>query len=114
MKEVSRLNGADLRKQPVINGWTMGGPLILAGIRPYVDGRGDMYGDELVLDYSRIANGDPERFAEAVRRWDIRWTILPHESEKLIALLDSSPNWRRLHQTDAGIVHVRTEPRPTP
>src|SRR5439155_6832644 len=35
----------ELRSQPVLNGYSMGGPLILSGIRPYVDGRGDMYGD---------------------------------------------------------------------
>lgn len=97
----------ELRRQPVLNGWTMGGPLILAGIRPYVDGRGDMYGDELVLDYKKITDGDAERFAAAVRRWDIGWTILPHDKAELIALLDASPEWRRLHQTEAGVVHVR-------
>ncbi|QNP44812.1 hypothetical protein H9L14_08540 [Sphingomonas sediminicola] len=30
----------DLRSQPVLNGYVMGGPLILSGIRTYVDGRG--------------------------------------------------------------------------
>ena len=48
----------ELRSQPVLNGYAMGGPLILSGIRPYVDGRGDMYGDELVVDYKRITDGD--------------------------------------------------------
>ena len=42
-----------LRSQPVLNGYSMGGPLILSGIRPYIDGRGDMYGDELVVGYAR-------------------------------------------------------------
>ena len=51
----------ELRSQPVLNGYSMGGPLILSGIRPYIDGRGDMYGDELVLGYSRIAQGDARR-----------------------------------------------------
>ena len=48
----------------MLNGYSMGGPLILSGIRPYIDGRGDMYGDELVVGYSRIAHGD----AAGVRR----------------------------------------------
>ena len=43
-----------LRSQPVLNGYSMGGPLILSGIRPYIDGRGDMYGDDLVLGFARI------------------------------------------------------------
>ncbi|HJP67346.1 MAG TPA: hypothetical protein VJ846_00465, partial [Sphingomicrobium sp.] len=62
-----------LRGQPVLNGYSMGGPLILSGIRPYVDGRGDMYGDDLVIGYSKIIHGDARAFATAVQRWKIRW-----------------------------------------
>ena len=98
----------ELRDKPVLNGWSMGGPLILAGIRPYVDGRGDMYGDALVLDYKRITEGDAKRFEAAVRRWDLKWTILPHNKDKLIALLDDSPGWRRLYSNEAGVIHVRS------
>ncbi|MEO8455080.1 MAG: hypothetical protein ABI454_07960 [Sphingomicrobium sp.] len=95
-----------LRSQPVLNGYSMGGPLILSGIRPYVDGRGDMYGDELVLGYARIARGDPQAFAEAVDRWDIRWAIIPNRSTELIALLDRS-GWRRIARDRVGVIYVR-------
>ena len=33
------------------------GPLNLSAFQPYVDGRGDMHGDVLVLGYSRIERG---------------------------------------------------------
>src|SRR5258707_7117231 len=69
-----------LRSQPVLNGYSMGGPLILSGIRPYVDGRGHMYGDDLVVGYARIAHGDAGLFADAVRRWNIRCAMLPNDS----------------------------------
>jgi hypothetical protein len=98
---------AELRSQPVLNSYTMGGPLILAGIRPYIDGRGDMYGDRMVIDYKRISDGDAAAFARAVRRWDIRWTILSYRSKRLIRLLDASPQWRRLYADDVGVIHVR-------
>lgn len=98
-----------LRSEPVLNGYSMGGPLILSGIRPYIDGRGDMYGDALVIDYARIAEGDPRAFRVAVRRWNIRWAILPKES-KLIPLLDSSPDWRLLRRDNVGAIYVRTGP----
>jgi hypothetical protein len=97
---------SELRSQPVLNGYSMGGPLILAGIRPYVDGRGDMYGDELVIGFSRIAHGDSKAFDEAVKRWDLRWAILPNESTPLIALLDRS-GWRRIAHDKVGVVYVR-------
>lgn len=98
----------ELRAQPVLNGYSMGGPLILSGIRPYVDGRGDMYGDELVVDYKRITDGDAAALDAAVRRWNIRWAILPRRYDKLVALLDRSPQWRRVHEGEAGVIYVRT------
>jgi len=98
----------ELRSQPVLNGYAMGGPLILSGIRPYVDGRGDMYGDELVVGYKRITEGDAGAFSDAVRRWDIRWAILPRRYQKLIAVLDRTPGWRRVKEDTAGVIYVRS------
>lgn len=97
----------ELRSQPVLNGYVMGGPLILSGIRTYVDGRGDMYGDDLVIGYKSITDGDAAKFEEAVRKWGIRWAILPHRYKKLVALIDRSPGWRRIHQDEVGVIYVR-------
>jgi hypothetical protein len=97
----------ELRSQPVLNGYSMGGPLILSGIRPYVDGRGDMYGDELVVGYSRIVHGDSQALGEAVQQWKIRWAILPNNAGKLIALLDRTPGWRPLRRDQVGVIYVR-------
>jgi len=96
-----------LRSEPVLNGYAMGGPLILSGIRPYVDGRGDMYGDELVVGYKRITDGDAAALAQAVQRWNIRWAILPHRYVKLVALLDRSAGWRKLHEDKVGVIYAR-------
>jgi hypothetical protein len=98
----------ELRSQPVLNGYGMGGPLILSGIRPYVDGRGDMYGDELVINYHRIVGGDAAALEEAVRRWDVRWAILPRSYSKLLALLDRSPEWRPIYRDQVGAIYVRS------
>ena len=96
-----------LRSQPVFNGYSMGGPLILSGIRPYIDGRGDMYGDELVLGYYRIVRGDAGAFERTVQRWGIRWAILPN-GNGLIPILDKSPGWRRIRQDNVGVIYVRS------
>ena len=97
----------ELRSQPVLNGYAMGGPLILSGIAPYIDGRSDMYGDQLVLDYKHITDGDAAALDGAIRRWNIRWAILPRRYKKLVALLDQSPGWRRIKEDDAGLIYVR-------
>ena len=95
----------ELRSQPVFNAYSMGGPLILSGIRNFIDGRGDMYGDELVFGYYKIANGDSDAFGESVKRWGIRWAILPNNS-KLIPVLDRTPGWRRIRQDKVGVIYA--------
>jgi hypothetical protein len=99
---------ADLRGQPLFNGYTFGGPLILAGIRPYIDGRADMYGDAFVLDYSQITDGNQSRFDAVVRRYGIRWTMLPTRST-LAQALDRSPEWKRIYADRVGAIHVRRD-----
>jgi len=95
-----------LRSQPVLNGYSMGGPLILSGIRPYVDGRGDMYGDDLVIGYADIVHGDSNAFAAAVQRWNIRWAMLPNQS-KLIPVIQRSPEWRLVARDRVGAIYER-------
>jgi hypothetical protein len=99
----------ELRSQPVLNGYSMGGPLILSGIRPYIDGRSDMYGDALVLGFMRMTHGDANEFREAVRRWNIRWAIVANNGG-LMALLDRSPGWRRIRHDKVGAIYVRETP----
>ena len=103
----------ELRSQPVLNGYWMGGPLILSGIRPYVDGRGDMYGDDLVIGYADIVHGDSNAFAAAVQRWNIRWAMLPNQS-KLSPVIQRSAEWRLVARDRAGVIYERTSPRSIP
>ena len=51
--------------------------------------------------------GDAAGLAAAVDRWNLRWAILPNRYEKLIALLDRSPDWRRLYRDDVGVIYLR-------
>jgi len=98
---------ATLKGQPVFNEYSFGGPLILAGIRPYIDGRSELYGDAFLTDYTDIAMGDWGRFDRAVKRYNIRWTILPAGEFKLREELDRSPQWRRVYADKVGVIHVR-------
>ena len=97
----------ELRSQPVLNDYSMGGPLILSGIKTFIDGRGDMYGDPHVLTYSRLVNGDTRELANTVKRWNIRWAIVAQRDKKLVAMLDHTSGWRRIRQNKIGIVYVR-------
>lgn len=99
----------DLRSQPVLNEYTFGGPLILAGMRPFIDGRGEVYGDEFVVKYMKIADGDMGAFDDAVRRYGIRWTMLSSSQEKLIRSMEASGRWRRVYADKIGVIDVRRE-----
>ncbi len=102
---------ADLRRQPVLNEYSFGGALIYAGIKPYIDGRADMYGDAFFLDATRILDGDRASFDRAVKRWHISWTILPPHSA-VVARLDHDPTWRRQYTDRWAVIHVRRAIRP--
>jgi hypothetical protein len=97
---------AELKQQPVFNGYTFGGPLMLAGVRPYIDGRAEMYGDAFVADYLKIYDGDTRRFDRAVKQYDIRWTVLPVNS-LLVAELETSGEWHRVYSDKIGVIDVR-------
>lgn len=99
----------EVRSQPVLNEYSMGGPLILAGIRPYIDGRADMYGDAFFKDYLNITSGNRHAFDRAVARYGIRWTILQNGG-RLAEELDESPGWRRVYSDRVGVIHVRRIP----
>jgi hypothetical protein len=96
----------ELRAQPVLNEYSMGGPLILAGVRPFIDGRADMYGDAFFSDYLKITDGDWPTFKRAVGKYRIRWTMLQNDN-RLVPKLDASPDWKRVYSDKVGVIHVR-------
>jgi len=61
-----------------------------------------------MTDYTEIAKGDWDRFERAVKRYNIRWTILPQGELKLRQQLDKSPQWKRVYADKVGVIHVRT------
>ncbi len=49
---------ATLAAKPVLNEYNFGGFLIFNGVRPFIDGRADMYGDKFLDEY--IGSGPPQ------------------------------------------------------
>lgn len=104
----------ELKGQPVFNGYSFGGPLILAGVRPYIDGRADMYGDDHIRGYVAMVNhADRRSFDRAIERYGIRWMLLPPNA-RLVAMLDASPEWMRIYSDRVGVIHVRRSGRGSP
>ena len=97
----------ELRARPVFNEYSFGGPLILAGVRPYIDGRADMYGDAFLDRYLRVVNGDFREFDAVARQHGIAWTMMPPQS-LLAKELDRRTDWKRVYADRIGAIHVRT------
>ncbi|HEY1943265.1 MAG TPA: hypothetical protein VGH40_14210 [Roseiarcus sp.] len=97
-----------LRKRPVLNAYGFGGYLIWDKVRPFIDGRADMYGDDFLGLYERIDAGDPEALAATLKRYDVAWTIFA-PSQPGAALMDREPGWRRFYADKFAVVHVRGE-----
>jgi hypothetical protein len=98
----------ELAAQPVFNDYSFGGWLIFKGVRPFIDGRNDMYGDELVREYVTIeSDASPASTDAALQRAGVAWTILT-PSSPLARRLVHTPGWRRLYADRWAAVDVRT------
>ena len=96
-----------LRTQRVLNSYSFGGPLILYGIRPYIDGRTDLYGEPFVRDYQAMLEGKSGKYAEAMRRWNFRWALISTKDPDLLRLLDSDRSWKRVRADRYAVTFVR-------
>ena len=97
-----------LRAQPVLNGYDFGGYLIFAGVRPYVDGRTDMYGDAFLANYDSMMSPNRKALTDALARWHIAWSILP--PGPAAQMMDTLPGWQRLYSDGDAVVHIRRNP----
>lgn len=101
-----------LKGQPVLNSYDFGGYLISLGVRPFIDGRTDLYGDEMMARYMAITTPRPEALDGALDRYKIAWTIF-NPTEPVVGLLDRRPGWRRLYADPFAVVHVREGATPS-
>jgi hypothetical protein len=98
---------AELRAKHVLNEYGMGGYLIFAGVRPFIDGRADMYGDAFFDAYSKAVKPDRLRLTALLKKYDVSWTILDAHNPA-VQVLDGMPGWRRLYADKFAVVHVRS------
>lgn len=97
-----------LRGEPVLNEYGFGGYLIWAGIRPFVDGRADMYGDAFLSRYGDATRAPGPALDRLVDRYRIAWTILT-PGDAVAGALDRMPGWRRIYADRYAVVHVRDD-----
>jgi hypothetical protein len=95
----------------VLNSYEFAGYLIFDGIAPFIDARGDMYGDEFFFNYQdALQLKDSELLPKLLERYRVDWTLL-RPGLPAVALLDRLPGWKRLYADETAVVHVRDETR---
>jgi hypothetical protein len=99
---------AALRAQPVLNTYSFGGYLAYSGIKPFIDGRADMYGDDFFSGHMRLMRGDAAEFAKASAKYGLAWTIL-QPRERLAKQMDAKPGWTLVYRDRWAVVHARKD-----
>ncbi len=99
---------AELRAKPVLNHYGFGGYLIFSGVRPYIDGRTDMYGDAFVANYDRIVAADAGALEEVFQKQAITWAIFPPH-ERIDAALAARPGWKKIYSDEFAVVFTRED-----
>lgn len=91
----------------VFNSYRLGGFLIYRGIKPFIDGRADMYGDDFLWDHMDAINlKKTGKLQELLEKYQISWTLLS-KNESAVALLDVLPEWKRIYSDDFTVIHVK-------
>ncbi|MGB7976601.1 MAG: hypothetical protein WCF81_20165, partial [Roseiarcus sp.] len=96
----------ELRRKLVLNDYAFGGFLIFEHVRPFIDARVELYGDGMLNLYDKLRSGDREAVEDALKRYDIAWTIFAPDN-RIVAVLDREHGWRRLYADATAVVHVR-------
>jgi len=70
----------------------------------FIDGRADLYGNELINDWWNVVDGTPQGFA-ILDQWKVQ-TILLEPTWPIIKLLPSS-GWREVYHDNMAVIFVR-------
>ena len=96
-----------LRGQPVLNDYNFGAYLIFSGIRPFIDSRADLYGDDFLTRYTDIIHPDPVVLERTLAEYHVAWTIF-FADNPVVGLLDREPGWQRIYADSTAVVHARS------
>jgi hypothetical protein len=102
---------AQLAAKPVFNAYNFGGYLIFKGVKPFIDGRADMYGDAFVKRYAAINNGDPASVEAALKQYGFAW-VITQPREGIIKYLQGKPGWKRIYADKYAVVLAREDALP--
>jgi len=111
--EITPLTALEAARQahlsgPVFNSEAFGGYLIFSGIKTYIDGRIEMYGDDFLKHYLEMDKGDEAALTATLTRYGVEWTLLSPKKPAAI-VMDRMPGWHMVFKDEYAVVHARTD-----
>jgi hypothetical protein len=97
---------AGLAGSRVFNDYSFGGYLIFEGIKPYIDGRSDMYGDAFLKRYVEATRGVSGDLPDLLDQSKARWTLFAAKSPA-VTLMDHLAGWHRVYADGTAVIHAR-------
>jgi hypothetical protein len=93
---------------PVLNDYNFGDYLIFEGVKTFIDGRADLFGDPFIKRYYEAVHGQSDELPDILKQYHVTWTILTTGS-RAVALMDHMAGWHRLYGDTTAVVHVRDD-----
>lgn len=93
---------------PVFNEYGFGGYLIFNGVKPFIDGRADMYGDPFIKRYIEATRGYTGELSAMLDQYHATWTLFAAKSPA-VTLMDHLPGWKQIYADDTAVIHVRAD-----
>ncbi|HEY7300885.1 MAG TPA: hypothetical protein VH684_23575 [Xanthobacteraceae bacterium] len=107
----SALRSIDVDAGPIFNDYNFGGYFDFMGLRPFIDGRTELYGAAFTLRYERaLSLVDLPDFLRMLDEYHFQTTLLV-PNRPAAALMDRLPDWQRVYADNVAVVHVRRAER---
>jgi hypothetical protein len=95
------------RAGPVLNDYQFGGALIYRGIPVFIDGRADLYDQQLMGSYvAAMIEGKPSALNNLINEYHIAWALLVSASPA-IAYFDHQTGWQRFYADDNAVIYFK-------
>ncbi len=103
----------NLPEGKMFNEYALGGYLLYA-LKPhpkvFIDGRADMYGEQILSDYNAIKFSSSER-EKLLEQYDVDWVVFEKDSE-LVGALKESGSWQESYTNEYYAVLTKTTQKP--
>lgn len=94
--------------QRVFNSYQFGGYLIARGIRPFIDGRAELYGEKFVMEFfNAVEARNVDDLLRMLDHYRIDATLLVATSPAA-QVLSHIPGWQRIYADKVAVIFVRT------